>query len=70
MLFRLCQERLRSLRNKVALSAGSIDSWDGERWRDKYVFAAEHPDVIRKQFEEEVKKGLMTKVSVKKARGW
>ena len=30
--------------------------------------AAERPDVIRKQFEEEVKEGLMTKVSVKKAR--
>ena len=28
----------------------------------------ERPDVIRKQFEEEVKEGLMTKVSVKKAR--
>ena len=65
MLFRLCQERLRSLRRS---QSGRCLSWDGECWRDNCVSAVERPHVIRKQSEEEVKEGLTTKVSVKKAR--
>ena len=59
MLFRLSQERLRE-KSKWVLLEGRKDSWDWERWRDKYLSEAERPDVIRKQFE--VKQGLMTKV--------
>ena len=55
-------------KSKWALPEESIDSWDGERWRDNYVSAVERPDVIRKQFKEEVTEALMTKVPVKKAR--
>ena len=51
-----------------ALPGESEDGRDGERWRDNHVSPAERPDVIRLQFEEEVKEGLMTNILVKKAR--
>ena len=55
-------------KSKWVLPEESFDRWDGERWRDNRVSAAERPDVIRKQFEEEVEECHMTKVTVKKAR--
>ena len=48
-------------KSKWALLGENKDSWDGERWRNNNVSAAERPDVIRKEFEEEVKEGLMTR---------
>ena len=35
-------------KTKWDLPEEGIDSWDGERWRDNYVSAAERPNVIRK----------------------
>ena len=43
VLFPLCQERpaIFEKKSKWALPEESVDSWDGERWWDNYVSAAE-----------------------------
>ena len=42
--------------------------WSGERLRRNYASAADRPDVLKRQFEQEVTEGLMIKTSLQQAR--
>ena len=46
-------------KSKWPLPDESDRSWSGERSRDNYISAAERPDVLRRQFDEEVEQGMM-----------
>ena len=55
-------------KSKWPLPDESDRSWSGERSRDNYISAAERPDVLRRQFDEEVEQGMMEKLSLAEAR--
>ena len=53
---------------KWPLESEADHAWTGERARPNYVSAADRPDILRKQFEEEVAEGLMLKTTAGEAR--